>query len=46
MILNEKLINYKVLDHINLYNFGIKFNFIRDYIKIAFLGAGDTITCL
>jgi hypothetical protein len=33
MTLNEKVINYKVLDPIILYNFGIKFDFIRDHMK-------------
>jgi hypothetical protein len=31
--LNKNVINYKVLDHVNLYNFDIKFNFIRDHMK-------------
>jgi hypothetical protein len=33
MILNEKAINYKILDLTILYNFDTKFNFIRDYMK-------------
>ena len=33
MTLNEKGINYKVLDIIKLYNFDVKFVFIRDSIK-------------
>jgi len=33
MTLNEKVINYKVLNVIILYNFDIKFDFIREYIK-------------
>jgi hypothetical protein len=33
MTLNEKVINYKILDLAILYNFDIKFNFIRDYMK-------------
>ena len=33
MTLNEKVVNYKVLDLVILYNFGIKFEFIRDHIK-------------
>jgi hypothetical protein len=33
MTLNEKFINYKVLDLVILYNFDIKFDFIRDHIK-------------
>jgi len=32
MILNEIVINYKVLDLIILYNFDIKFDFIRDHM--------------
>jgi len=31
MTLNENVINYIVLDLIILYNFDIKFNFIRDF---------------
>ena len=31
--LNEKVINYKVLDIVILYNFDIKFIFIRDHMK-------------
>jgi len=33
MTLNEKVINYKVLDLVILYNFDIKFDFIRDHMK-------------
>ena len=34
MILNEKVINYKVLDYlIIIYNFDIKFDFILDHMK-------------
>ena len=33
MTSNEKAINYKVLDLVILYNFVIKFDFIRDDIK-------------
>jgi hypothetical protein len=33
MILNKKVINYKVLNLVILYNFDIKFNFIRDHMK-------------
>jgi hypothetical protein len=33
MTLNKKVINYKVLDLVILYNFDIKFDFIRDNIK-------------
>ena len=32
MTLNENVINYIVLDLTILYNFDIKFDFIRDYI--------------
>ena len=33
MTLNEKVINYKVLDFVILYNFDIKFDFIQDHMK-------------
>jgi len=33
MTSNDKVINYKVLDLVILYNFFIKFDFIRDDIK-------------
>ena len=33
MILNEKIINYKVLDLVIFYNFDIKFDFIQDHMK-------------
>jgi hypothetical protein len=33
MTLNKKVINYKVLDLVILYNFDIKFDSIRDYMK-------------
>jgi hypothetical protein len=33
MILNENIINYKILDLIILYNFDIKFDFIRNHMK-------------
>jgi hypothetical protein len=33
MILNKKVINYKVLDLVILYNFNIKFDFILDHMK-------------
>jgi hypothetical protein len=33
-ISNKKSISYKVLDHAGLYTFGIKFVFIRLYLKI------------
>jgi hypothetical protein len=34
MISNKKVINYKVLDLVNLYNFNIKFDFIRNHMKM------------
>ena len=51
MTLNEKVVNYKILDLIKIYNFGTKFVFIRDHMKIVmiffcvrpFLGVGDVI---
>ena len=33
MTLNENVINYNVLDLVILYNFDIKFDFIRDHMK-------------
>jgi len=33
MTLNEKIVNYKVLDLVILYIFCIKFDFIQDYMK-------------
>ena len=30
MILNEKIVNYKILDLVNLHNFGIKFDFTKN----------------
>jgi hypothetical protein len=33
MILNKKVINYKIVGLVNLYNFSIKFDFIQDYMK-------------
>jgi hypothetical protein len=33
MILNEKVVSYKIIDLIKLYNFGTKFVFIRDHMK-------------
>ena len=33
MTLNEKVINYKILDLVILYNFDIKFDFIWDHMK-------------
>ena len=50
MILNEKVINYKKIDLMNQYNFGIKFYFIRDHIKSynffreTIVGTGHAIT--
>ena len=51
MTLNEKVVNYKVLDLIILYNFGIKFDFNRDHMKKLgffcvepFVGTVHTIT--
>ena len=51
MTLNENVINYKVLNLVILYNFDIKFDFIRDHIKKLiffcvkpFVGAGHAIT--
>jgi len=47
MTLNENVINYIVLDLIILYNFDIKFNFIRDYFFLCvepFVGTGHAIT--
>jgi hypothetical protein len=47
MTLNKKVINYKILDPVILYNFNIKLDFIRDHIKSynffygIFLGAGQ-----
>jgi len=33
MTLNESVVNYKILDLIKLYNFDIKFVFIRNHMK-------------
>jgi hypothetical protein len=33
MTSNEKIVNYKVLDLIEFYNFDINFSFIRNHIK-------------
>jgi hypothetical protein len=41
MTLNELIINYKILDLINLYNFDIKFDFIRDHMKSCNFFAWD-----
>jgi hypothetical protein len=53
MTLTENSINYKILNLFNLYNFDIKFDFIRDHIKSyksicvgPFVGAGHAITRL
>ena len=34
MTLDEKVINYKIVDLVKLYNFGIKFVFLRDHMKM------------
>ena len=51
MTLNEKFIDYKVLDPVILYNFDIKFDFILDHMKKLyffcvelFVVAGHAIT--
>ena len=51
MTLNENVINYNVLDLVILYNFDIKFDFIRDHMKKLciffiepFIGVGHAIT--
>ena len=33
MTFNEKVINYIILDPVNLYNFDIKFDFIQNHMK-------------
>jgi hypothetical protein len=33
MTLNEKVVNYQVLDLVILYNFDIKFDFILDHMN-------------
>ena len=33
MTLNKKVVNYKILDPVILYNFDIKFDFIRNHMK-------------
>jgi len=33
MTLNESVVNYKILDLMKLYNFDIKFVFIRNHMK-------------
>jgi hypothetical protein len=33
MTLNEKFINYKILGLVNIYNFDIKFDFMRNHMK-------------
>jgi hypothetical protein len=43
MTLNEKVINYKFLDLVILYIFYIKFDFIRDHMKIYEFFLGGTI---
>jgi len=45
MTLNENVINYIVLDLIILYNFDIKFDFIRNFFCVEpFVGMGHAIT--
>ena len=51
MILNIKVRNYKILDLVELYNFGLKFVFIQDHIRKLwiffmrpFLGADHAIS--
>ena len=51
MTSNEKIINYKVLDLVILYNFDIKFDLIQDHMKKLwffcaepFVGAGHATT--
>ena len=54
MILNKKVINYKILYLIILYNFDIKFDFIQDHVEKninffdvrPFVGAGHAIKFL
>ena len=41
MILNEKIINYKVLDLVIFYNFDIKFDFIQDHMKKLWFFLGN-----
>ena len=43
MTLNEKVINYKVLDLVILYNFDIKFDFIQDHMKKLWIFFRETI---
>jgi len=47
MILNEKVINYKILDLVNLYNFDFIQYHIKKYIFFnvrLFVGTGDDVT--
>ena len=51
MTLNDKFNKYKILDPVNIYNFGIKFDFIRYHLKSMIFfaydhleGAGPAIT--
>ena len=50
MTLNEKIISYKILYLVNIYNFGIKFEFIRNHMKkyelfcVTFVGEVHAIT--
>ena len=52
MTINKKVINYKILDLVKLYNFGVKFVLIQDRIKNynfyvrPIVGAGHVITRL
>ena len=43
MTLDEKVINYKIVDLVKLYNFGIKFVFLRDHMKRLLFFLRDTI---
>ena len=40
MTLNKKVVNYKVLDPVILYNFDIKFDFIPDQMKKSYFLRG------
>ena len=43
MILGKKIINYKILDRINLYNFNIKFDLVQNYMKKLWFFLHETI---
>ena len=43
MILNEKVINYNILELVILYNFDIKFDFIQKHMKKLWFFLYDTI---